>query len=107
MGADPRTFAGLSGMGALVLTCTGGLSRNRAVGIQLAEGKTLAAIIAGSYTVAEGVNTARVALSLAERYQVEMPIVREVCAVLFGGKEPVRAVSELMERAARHEKDQA
>lgn len=107
MGADPRTFAGLSGMGDLVLTCTGGLSRNRAVGIQLAEGKTLAAIIAGSYTVAEGVNTARVALSLAERYQVEMPIVREVCAVLFGGKEPVRAVSELMERAARHELDQA
>jgi glycerol-3-phosphate dehydrogenase (NAD(P)+) len=77
------------------------------VGIQLAEGKTLAAIIAGSYTVAEGVNTARVALSLAERYHVEMPIVREVCAVLFGGKQPVRAVSELMERAARHELDQA
>jgi glycerol-3-phosphate dehydrogenase (NAD(P)+) len=107
MGADPRTFAGLSGMGDLVLTCTGALSRNRAVGFQLAEGKTLAAIVAGSHSVAEGVHTARVALMLAERHHVEMPIVRAVCAVLFEGKEPVRAVSELMERAARHELDQA
>ena len=107
MGADPRTFAGLSGMGDLVLTCTGALSRNRAVGFQLGEGKTFAAIIEGSHTVAEGVNTARVALALAERHHVEMPIVREVCAVLFEGKKPVRAVSELMERAARHELDQA
>jgi glycerol-3-phosphate dehydrogenase (NAD(P)+) len=107
MGADPRTFAGLSGMGDLVLTCTGALSRNRAVGFQLGEGKSLAAILAGSHSVAEGVNTARVAMTLAERHHVEMPIVREVCAVLFEGKEPVRAVSELMERAARHELDQA
>lgn len=107
MGADPRTFAGLSGMGDLVLTCTGALSRNRAVGFQLGEGKKLAAILAGTRTVAEGVNTARVALTLAERHHVEMPIVREVCAVLFEGKEPARAVSELMERAARHELDQA
>ena len=107
MGADPRTFAGLSGMGDLVLTCTGALSRNRAVGFQLGEGKTLTAILAESDSVAEGVNTARVALTLAERHHVEMPIVRAVCAVLFEGKEPVRAVSELMERAARHELDQA
>ena len=107
MGADPRTFAGLSGMGDLVLTCTGGLSRNRAVGVQLGEGKKLAAILAKIHTVAEGINTARVALALAERHRVEMPIVREVCAVLFDDKEPARAVSELMERAARHELDQA
>ena len=107
MGADPRTFAGLSGMGDLVLTCTGALSRNRAVGLQLAEGKKLAAIVSATHSVAEGVNTARVALALAERHHVEMPIVREVCAVLFEGKEPARAVSELMERAARHELDQA
>ena len=107
MGADPRTFAGLSGMGDLVLTCTGTLSRNRAVGLQLAEGKKLAAIVAATHSVAEGVNTARVALALAQRHHVEMPIVREVCAVLFEGKEPARAVSELMERAARHELDQA
>ena len=107
MGADPRTFAGLSGMGDLVLTCTGALSRNRAVGLQLAEGKKLSAIVSATHSVAEGVNTARVALALAERHHVEMPIVREVCAVLFEGKEPARAVSELMERAARHELDQA
>ena len=106
MGADPRTFAGLSGMGDLVLPCTGGLSRNRAVGIQLGEGKKLAAILAKTHTVAEGINTARVALALAERHRVEMPIVREVCAVLFDDKEPARAVSELMDRAARHELDQ-
>lgn len=106
MGADARTFAGLSGMGDLVLTCTGGLSRNRSVGLQLGEGKTLQAILAGTHTVAEGVNTARVALALAERHRVEMPIVREVCAVLFENKEPRRAVSELMERAARPELDQ-
>src|SRR5207253_8910621 len=62
MGADPRTFAGLSGMGDLVLTCTGGLSRNRAVGVQLGEGKKLAAILAKTHTVAEGINTAGVAL---------------------------------------------
>ena len=105
MGADPLTFTGLSGMGDLVLTCTGGLSRNRTVGFQLGEGRKLAEILAGTYTVAEGVNTARVALALAERHQVEMPIVREVCAVLFNQKEPRRAVSELMERAARQELD--
>jgi glycerol-3-phosphate dehydrogenase (NAD(P)+) len=106
MGADPRTFAGLSGMGDLVLTCTGALSRNRAVGLQLAEGKKLAEIVSATHSVAEGVNTARVALALAQRHHVEMPIVREVCAVLFEGKEPARAVSKLMERAARHELDQ-
>ena len=107
MGADPRTFAGLSGVGDLVLTCTGGLSRNRAVGVQLGEGKKLSDILAGTHSVAEGVNTAQAALALSHRHQVEMPIVREVCAVLFEGKEPRRAVADLMERAARPELDQA
>jgi len=106
MGADPRTFAGLSGMGDLVLTCTGTLSRNRTVGVQLGAGKKLAEILAATHTVAEGVNTARAALALAEKHHVEMPIVREVCAVLFEGKEPRRAVADLMERAARPELDQ-
>lgn len=105
MGADPRTFSGLSGIGDLVLTCTGALSRNRAVGVRLGEGKKLADILAGTHTVAEGVNTARAALALAERHRVEMPIVREVCAVLFEGKEPRKAVTDLMERAARAEID--
>jgi glycerol-3-phosphate dehydrogenase (NAD(P)+) len=105
MGADPRTFAGLSGMGDLVLTCTGALSRNRAVGLQLADGKKLVDILAGTHTVAEGVNTARVALRLAERHHIEMPIVGAVCEILFNGKEPRQAVFDLMERAARHELD--
>jgi glycerol-3-phosphate dehydrogenase (NAD(P)+) len=105
MGADQRTFAGLSGIGDLVLTCTGALSRNRAVGVQLGEGKKLPDILAGTHTVAEGVNTARAALALAERHRVEMPIVREVCAVLFEGKGPRKAVTDLMERAARAEID--
>ena len=105
MGADARTFAGLSGIGDLALTCTGGLSRNRSVGVQLGQGKKLADILAGTRTVAEGVGTAKAAKALAERYQVEMPIVREVCAVLFEGKDPRRAVTDLMERAARPEID--
>ena len=105
MGADPRTFAGLSGLGDLVLTCTGALSRNRSVGLEIAKGRQLAEILAGMRTVAEGVHTARIALALAQRHRVAMPIVQEVCAVLFESKEPRRAVSELMERAARHELD--
>src|SRR6058998_1345526 len=105
MGADARTFAGLSGIGDLVLTCTGGLSRNRGVGVQLGQGKKLADILAGTRTVAEGVGTAKAAKALAERHRVEMPIVREVCAVLFEGKDSRRAVTDLMERAARPEID--
>jgi len=105
MGADARTFAGLSGIGDLVLTCTGGLSRNRSVGVQLGQGKKLADILAGTRTVAEGVGTAKAAKALAERHRVEMPIVREVCAVLFEGKDSRRAVTDLMERAARPEFD--
>ena len=105
MGADARTFAGLSGIGDLVLTCTGGLSRNRSVGVQLGQGKKLADILAGTRTVAEGVGTAKAAKALAERHRVEMPIVREVCAVLFEGKDTRRAVTGLMERAARPEFD--
>ncbi len=105
MGADQRTFAGLSGVGDLVLTCTGGLSRNRTVGVQLGQGKKLADILAGTRTVAEGVGTAKAAKALAERHHVDMPIVREVCAVLFDGKPPKRAVADLMERAARPELD--
>jgi glycerol-3-phosphate dehydrogenase (NAD(P)+) len=105
LGADPRTFAGLSGLGDLVLTCTGALSRNRSVGLEIAKGRQLAEILAGMRTVAEGVHTARVALALAQRHHIEMPIVQEVCAVLFESKEPRQAVSELMERAARQELD--
>lgn len=105
MGADPRTFAGLSGTGDLVLTCTGALSRNRSVGVRVGQGKALADILAETHSVAEGVHTARAARALAERHQIEMPIVRAVCAVLFEGKAPRTAVSDLMDRAARAEMD--
>jgi glycerol-3-phosphate dehydrogenase (NAD(P)+) len=104
MGADPRTFYGLSGVGDLVLTCTGALSRNHMVGVRLGEGERLAAILSGMHAVAEGVRTARAAQGLAHRHRVEMPIVQEINAVLFEGKSCRRAVTDLMEREAKAEK---
>lgn len=103
MGADPRTFYGLSGIGDLVLTCTGALSRNRQVGIRLGRGERLDAILKDMQAVAEGVRTSQAALGLAERHGVEMPVVREVCAVLFEHKPCAKAVTDLMERAAKAE----
>jgi glycerol-3-phosphate dehydrogenase (NAD(P)+) len=103
MGADPRTFYGLSGVGDLVLTCTGGLSRNYTVGLRLGKGHQLQEILKETHAVAEGVRTSRAALGLADRFGVEMPIVREVCAVLFEGKSPQQAVTDLMVRAAKDE----
>jgi glycerol-3-phosphate dehydrogenase (NAD(P)+) len=107
MGADPRTFYGLSGVGDLVLTCTGALSRNHAVGVRLGKGEKLEAILGGMQAVAEGVRTGRAASGLALRHHVEMPIVREVNAVLFEGKSCSKAVSDLMERVAKPEKGHA
>ncbi|WP_455245377.1 NAD(P)H-dependent glycerol-3-phosphate dehydrogenase [Petrachloros mirabilis] len=104
MGADPRTFYGLSGVGDLVLTCTGALSRNHTVGVRLGKGEKLETILQNMQAVAEGVRTARAASGLARRHDVEMPIVREVNAVLFEGKSCRRAVSDLMERVAKPEK---
>ncbi|NGZ02004.1 MAG: glycerol-3-phosphate dehydrogenase [Nitrospira sp. WS238] len=104
MGADPRTFYGLSGVGDLVLTCTGALSRNHAVGMQLGRGERLETILAGMQAVAEGVRTARAALTLARRYQVDMPIIQEINAVLDDVKSCRQAVSDLMERDAKPEK---
>ncbi|MCS6285944.1 MAG: NAD(P)-dependent glycerol-3-phosphate dehydrogenase [Nitrospira sp.] len=104
MGADPRTFYGLSGVGDLVLTCTGSLSRNHSVGVRLGQGESLDAILGGMQAVAEGVRTARAALGLARRHQVEMPITQEINAVLFEGKSCRKAVSDLMERDAKPEK---
>lgn len=104
MGADPRTFYGLSGVGDLVLTCTGALSRNHHVGVRLGQGEKLDTILAGMQAVAEGVRTSRAASGLAMRHGVEMPIVREVNAVLFEGKSCRKAVSDLMERVAKPEK---
>jgi len=105
MGADPRTFYGLSGVGDLVLTCTGPLSRNHMVGVRLGKGEKLDSILSGMQAVAEGVRTARAALGLADRYGVEMPIVREVNAVLFQGKPCRQAVAALMERGPKPERE--
>ena len=104
MGADPRTFYGLSGVGDLVLTCTGTLSRNHSVGVRLGKGERLETIVNGMQAVAEGVRTARAALTLALRHQVEMPIIREINAVLYENKSCRQAVSDLMERDAKLEK---
>lgn len=104
MGADARTFYGLSGVGDLILTCTGPLSRNHSVGVRLGKGERLETILAGMQAVAEGVRTAKAAMGLASRCGVDMPIVQEVNAVLFAGKPCRQAVGDLMEREAKEEK---
>lgn len=103
MGADPLTFAGLAGLGDLVLTATGALSRNRTLGVELGQGRRLEEILASRKTVAEGVTTARTAVALGERHGVELPIAREVSAILFAGKAPRQAIADLMERALKPE----
>src|SRR5215813_9125711 len=103
MGARAQTFAGLSGMGDLVLTCTGHLSRNYVVGVQLGQGKKLSDILSEMHMVAEGVTTASAAVALGERYQVEMPIAEKVYALLQGHLTPREAVTELMQRTLKHE----
>lgn len=107
MGADPRTFYGLSGVGDLMLTCTGTLSRNHSVGVRLGKGEALEAIVGGMQAVAEGVRTAHAALGLARQYGVDMPITQEINAVLFEHKSCRKAVSDLMERDAKPEKGHA
>lgn len=103
LGAEPLTFAGLAGMGDLILTCTGALSRNRRVGMLLGEGRSLDEILAEMKMVAEGVATTRAAYALAEREGVEMPILAEVHAVLFEGRHPREAVENLMTREPKAE----
>ena len=103
LGADVHTFYGLSGLGDLVLTCTGALSRNHAVGLQLGQGRQLEDILNETATVAEGVRTTKAAMGLARRFQVEMPIVQGVHAMLFEGKPPEQIVADLMTRSAKGE----
>lgn len=103
MGADPLTFAGLAGMGDLVLTATGALSRNRTLGVELAKGKTLEQILGERRTVAEGVRTAKAARELGLRFGVELPIATEVEQILFEGKSPRQAVRDLMDREPKPE----
>ena len=103
LGANPLTFAGLAGMGDLILTCTGALSRNRSVGMELGQGRSLEDILAGMTQVAEGVRTARSAHDLALRRGIEMPIVHAVHAVLFEGLDPRAGVERLMLREPKAE----
>lgn len=103
MGADPLTFAGLAGMGDLILTATGQLSRNRALGHALAQGESLEEYRARHRTVAEGVNTSKACAALAAREGVEMPITGKVFEILFHGKAPSETVNELMGRDLKAE----
>ncbi len=103
MGAHPLTFSGLAGIGDLLLTCTGDLSRNRTVGMQLGQGRKLDEILGGMRQVAEGVSTAKSIHFLAKKMEVEMPICQQVYSVLYEGKDPMLVVSELLERDLKHE----
>lgn len=105
LGANPATFAGLAGMGDLVLTCTGALSRNRALGFEVGRGATLEQALAGKATVAEGANTTESACDLAARHDVELPIATMVRRVLFERYPVQEAVGELMSRDLRPEQD--
>ncbi|HEV2834785.1 MAG TPA: NAD(P)H-dependent glycerol-3-phosphate dehydrogenase, partial [Pyrinomonadaceae bacterium] len=102
-GAQVETLMGLAGLGDLVLTCTGSLSRNRFVGQELGKGRSIEQITAGLSEVAEGINTARAVKQIADRANLEMPIVNEVNAVLYSGKSARDAVAELMSRPLREE----
>ena len=103
LGALPATLAGLAGLGDLVLTCTGDLSRNRTLGIALARGRSAAAVERETRMIAEGARTVRSALALARRHGVMLPICQEVGAVLFDGKPPADALAALLERPPRRE----
>ncbi|HVS89034.1 MAG TPA: NAD(P)H-dependent glycerol-3-phosphate dehydrogenase [Candidatus Acidoferrum sp.] len=102
-GARPETLSGLAGLGDLVLTCTGALSRNRHVGIELGKGRPLTEILAGMRMVAEGVGTASALLALAREGGIELPITEQVDAILSHAKSPRQAIRDIMERPLRRE----
>jgi len=103
LGADERTFMGLSGMGDLVLTCTGDLSRNRQVGLKIGQGRKLNGILAEMTMVAEGVKTTKAVHDMARSLDVDLPITRQVYAMLYEDKDPETAVRELMNRPLKEE----
>ena len=103
LGGRPETMAGLAGMGDLVLTCTGALSRNRGVGVELGRGRKLDDIVASTRMVAEGVSTTSATRTLARRLGIEMPITEQMHAVLYEGRSPRDAIRELMERRLKGE----
>ena len=103
MGADPVTFAGLAGIGDLILTCTGDLSRNRMVGLKIAQGMPVDKIISSMKMVAEGIKTSLSAYRLAKKMGIEMPITTEVHHIIYRGKDPHRAVKDVMTRELKVE----
>jgi glycerol-3-phosphate dehydrogenase (NAD(P)+) len=103
LGGRLETFAGLAGMGDLVLTCTGALSRNRTVGVLLGKGKKLEDILSESKFVAEGIKTSKSARALSERHVIEMPIATEMCRVLYDGESPREGLQRLMTRTLKAE----
>lgn len=103
MGANPLTFSGLSGLGDLILTCTGDLSRNRQVGLQLGKGKTLEEIIKGMNSVAEGIATAKSVYELSKKYRVEMPNAEYVYRILYENLPPKKALQEILSRELKEE----
>lgn len=105
LGAEAATFAGLAGMGDLVLTCTGSLSRNRTVGVEIGQGRPIEEVLHARETVAEGVVTTQSAHALSQARGVEMPIVRTMHRILFEAMSPRDAIAELMARALRAESD--
>jgi glycerol-3-phosphate dehydrogenase (NAD(P)+) len=102
-GGQQATLSGLAGLGDLVLTCTGDLSRNRKVGMELARGRTLAEITGSMRMIAEGVETCQAAVALAQRFQVDLPITQQMYAVLYEGKSPRESLRDLMERSLKSE----
>jgi glycerol-3-phosphate dehydrogenase (NAD(P)+) len=102
-GGQTRTFAGLAGLGDLVLTCTGTLSRNRQTGVLLAQGRSIEEITAGTSMVAEGIRNSLAVARLARQRHVEMPITEQVGAIVHRGKEPRAALAELMRRELKAE----
>jgi glycerol-3-phosphate dehydrogenase (NAD(P)+) len=103
LGAKPETLAGLAGLGDLVLTCTGKLSRNRHVGVQLGVGRSLAEILSATHMVAEGVHTTAPLLALARQHRVELPITEQVDAILHHGRPAKDAIREIMDRPQKRE----
>jgi glycerol-3-phosphate dehydrogenase (NAD(P)+) len=103
LGAQRDTLSGLAGLGDLVLTCTGELSRNRHVGIELGRGRSLAEILSSSSMVAEGVRTTEAALALGQHYRIELPIAEQMAEVLSGRKDPQSAIRDLMSRRQKQE----
>ena len=103
LGGRPETFAGLAGMGDLVLTCTGSLSRNRSLGVALGKGKKLEDILAETRTVAEGVKTAKAVREIALRHDIDMPIATEMHRLLYEGESPRQALQRLMSRSLKAE----